>query len=341
MSLLFLQGDLQGGDTKMYSVSTKWRSLIYRPRGTDRYATRLRAVAFLASATLIASAGPCHAVSEETGGDAPSVTGLQYENGILNGGFQDVPLGRALQALAIKTGLEVHLTDEAIGSWPISAEFEQREMAQAIIELLDGFSYALYPNGKTIVVIILSTPPGRPRIALKIAKKLPSVLKPGVETGAPPPGRSDPPQTLDDFRPLTVQEIIPSMEAKAFADQDPAEQQLREQEQNEEILSRALDVLRSEHRQLHVAAMDELAGIKDPRATQALLEAALSRAGVDAEYRFQSVAALSRHAEKLQFADASSVDLLKQLASDSDLSVRSIAREALRQMEQAKSGDER
>jgi hypothetical protein len=75
----------------------------------------------------------------------------------------------------------------------------------------------------------------------------------------------------------------------------------------------------------------------DPRITQVLVEAAST--DLDAKSRAQAVETLWRHVGYLRFADATSVDALKQLAEDSDANVSTIARRALQDMQQYLQGD--
>lgn len=97
-------------------------------------------------------------------------------------------------------------------------------------------------------------------------------------------------------------------------------------------MKRALEVLKSDYKHLYAEAIEQLVGILDPRATQALVEAAST--DTDAKSRAQAVEALWQHAAHLQFADATSVTALKQLAEDSDASVSKVARRALQDMQQ-------
>jgi hypothetical protein len=90
-----------------------------------------------------------------------------------------------------------------------------------------------------------------------------------------------------------------------------------------------LDAVQSGDDARRLQAVNQLVGIEDPRATQVLVEAA-----TDAKLCRQAVGALWRHAADLQFADSASVDALRQFAQDSDGHVSSVAREALRDMEQ-------
>jgi hypothetical protein len=104
------------------------------------------------------------------------------------------------------------------------------------------------------------------------------------------------------------------------------------QEHDKAILKRALDTLSSDYKHLYVEAINQMVGMDNPRATQALVEAAST--GLDAKSRAQAVEALWQHAAHLQFADATSIDALKQFAEDSDANVSKIAHRALQDMQQ-------
>jgi hypothetical protein len=59
------------------------------------------------------------------------------------------------------------------------------------------------------------------------------------------------------------------------------------------------------------------------------VDAVSSNASLDKHARLQVVAAIWRHARDRTFADAVSVNALKQLTEDSDENIRSLARQAL------------
>ena len=90
--------------------------------------------------------------------------------------------------------------------------------------------------------------------------------------------------------------------------------------------------MNSEYLHLHAEAINQLQGIKDPRATQALMEAAST--GMDMNLRAQAVEALRQHVADRQFADAQVVSTLKRLAADSDENISSIAHQALQDVQQ-------
>jgi hypothetical protein len=144
--------------------------------------------------------------------------------------------------------------------------------------------------------------------------------------GQPPKHKDSPPGTLNEFRRMAVEE--PTHDADG-----PPVRPEQDQQFTEALLHRALEALRSEHRNLHAEAIDELGSLQDPRAAHALMEAVTKSAGGDASYRFNAVAALAKYVETARSSDAVAVSFLKMLASDNDSDVRSIAAEVINQIE--------
>lgn len=79
-------------------------------------------------------------------------------------------------------------------------------------------------------------------------------------------------------------------------------------------------------------ALDRLVGNRDPRATQALVQAASEAS--DSHTRAQATEALWHHAADLEFADETSIGALQQLADDANAEVQKTARQALNDMQQ-------
>ncbi|HEV8711768.1 MAG TPA: HEAT repeat domain-containing protein [Candidatus Binatia bacterium] len=244
---------------------------------------------------------------------------LHYDGALISAEIDNVQLGKVLGALGQKTGLQVQLIDPAIANWPVSASMKAAPLDEGIREILDGFSYVFYFANNIPVVIVLSTHPDAARTGFKTAV-----------------GRAEQisPLSLDEFQPLRVEEPSSGSGEEGDQDPDPVVQAAQEYEYNEVLLRRALDALNSKHTHLRAEALDQLADVQDPRATQALVEAASGRTNLDPQYRLQAVTALSRQAFNMNFIDTVSVDALKQLAGDSDENVRGVARQALQDMQQ-------
>jgi HEAT repeat protein len=131
---------------------------------------------------------------------------------------------------------------------------------------------------------------------------------------------------LEEFDPITMEDPFTAGDEgedtdRASSADNPA--------YNDALLQRALNALGSEHKDLYPYAIEQLADLKDPRATQALIDVALNGAEQTPEVRRRAVAALSRPVEQLGSADMASTNALKQLAQDSDQEVRAIASQAL------------
>lgn len=231
---------------------------------------------------------------------------------------QDGSLGRVMEEVAYRTGLHVVLSDPAIVDWPVRARAMGVPLREGIRHILDGFSYALYLDDRHHVLIILSGPP-RPHGRGEFLADVP--IRPNHATVAIP-------TTLDEFRPPFTDEKPGVIETRATQHPGPSDSSPPEREYHREaLLLRALDALESEHKQLHVEAIDQLAGLQDPRATEALIEAASS--GV---HRLQAVGALAQHAAYQQDADVTSLIALEGFAEDNNPDVRDLARQVLAAM---------
>jgi hypothetical protein len=248
---------------------------------------------------------------------------LHYEHGLIDARIDNAPLGEVLRDLALKTGMQIHIADPVIANWPVLASVKGIPLAEGVKRILEGFSYMLYPATNGPVVIVLSTQPDP-------AKTTAAALKPASLAQPHHAISEEAPQSLDEFQPVAVGDAF--FGADGEQELSPEEQLAVVQEYNEALLKRAFDVLKSDYTHLYVEAINQIVGMDDPRATQALVEAVST--GLDAKSRAQAVEALWQHAAHLQFADATSVDALKQLAEDSDANVSKVAHRALQDMQQ-------
>jgi hypothetical protein len=234
--------------------------------------------------------------------------------------------------------MQVTVTDPAIANCSVSCSVDALPLEQAIQTILEGFSYALYRASHTLTLFVLSTRPhltkeaaghGSPPPTLGETRDAPRGCLP------PPPAetaRGGVPQSLDEFRPIVLQDAASDLAAEGDSTGEPSVRAASETEYNDALLRRALDAIDAEDTHLRMEAIDQLAGLEDPRATEMLVQVAFGSGGLDAQSRLQAVGGLVKHAENRQFTDAVSLDALQQLAQDSDENVRSIAQEALRQM---------
>lgn len=274
---------------------------------------------------------PMHSIETraEAKASAPAIA-IRNEQGLLKARIGQVPLGKVLRELAKQTEAHFHPLDPAIVNQPVTAVIDGMPLYEGIRELLKGFSYLIYEDGdsvKGLGIIVLST-------AFRSDGTGPSpggvqhvVRRPVME---PPAEAADPgkPHTLEEFRPIAGEAQDPDL---VRADSDLEIMRAKQQEQEEAFLLRALEVLQSDHKQLHPEAIQQLASIKDPRATQVLIEAA--RDTSDGEIRAQAVESLWLHASELQFADAAANNVLKDLANNEDSPIGQLARHALQEMQ--------
>ena len=241
-----------------------------------------------------------------------------YSEGQVDAQITAMPLRRVLSELSLKTGLQTRISDPQIGDYPITSTLQAVPLTEAITELLDGFSYAMYVEGATLTLSVLSTPPK------------PSAIAPTVSQGAQSPDprpqdtpaderETDGPESLEEFEPITMEEPFTASDEGEDTDTASSDNPAYD----EALLQRALNALASEHKHLHPDAVEQLADLKDPRAAQALIDVALNGAEQTPQIRHRAIAALSRR------ADTASTNALKQLAQDNDQEVRNIAREAL------------
>lgn len=265
---------------------------------------------------------------------SPTPLFLDYSQGHIDARITAMPLRRVLSELSAKTGLQTRVSDPQIGDYPLTSTLQAVPLTEAIAALLDGFSYAMYIEGGTSTLSVLSTPPKPKPSPVSVAR----AISPAASQAALPPDPSPPdtpaderetegPESLEEFEPITMEEE-PFTASEEGEDTDTASS-ADNPAYDEALLQRALDALGSEHQELHPDAIEQLADLKDPRATQALIDAALNGAEHTPELRHKVIAALSQHVEQLGSADTAFADALKQLAQDSDQEVRNIASEAL------------
>lgn len=262
---------------------------------------------------------------------------LDYSQGHIDAQITAMPLRRVLSELSAKTGVQTRVSDPLIGDYPVTSTLQAVPLAEAIAGLLDGFSYAMYVEGTTSTLSVLSTPPKPKRLPILVAR----AISPAASQGALPPDprppdtpaderETDGPGSLEEFEPISMEEPSTASDEAEDADTASSAQQVDNLAYNEALLQRALNALGSEHKDLHPAAIEQLADLKDPRATQALIDVALNGALQTPQVHRRAVAALSQRVETLaSAADTTSANALKQLAQDSDREVRNIATEAL------------
>ncbi|MGH8612202.1 MAG: hypothetical protein ACREYF_09220 [Gammaproteobacteria bacterium] len=240
---------------------------------------------------------------------AASTTPVQYQDGRLSARVENRPLAEVLHALSAVAGARFTLSDPGSGQARVSAAVESVPFVDGVKRILEGFSYAIYPIGrmKLAAVIVLSTPRADRGSGIPGATQQGSA---GVHTAATPG--------------------LAGLVSDVSGEVEQAE--ARDRMEREETLNHAIAALNPEAGKLNQQALDQITGIRDPRATQALAQAASGT--LDSHARAQATEALWHHAADLQFADEATVGVLEQLATDTDARVQKTARQALEDMQQ-------
>jgi len=296
---------------------------------------------------LLASACPVWAEEDvlrvgrfEEASSIGSALRVNAADGVIDARIREITLAQVLRTLETRIGLHSKLHDPSMAGLPISVELRSVPLEQALPVILEGFSYAIYPVDSTLGVSILSTPPkshGKNRQQITVSSEE-SLALPSGEALEPQEGE---PLSLDEFQAIAPEEQSgPSLDASEEGSNNPSSDPESQQRYHEGVVDRALAALASGHHHLKQEAINQLASLEDPRATEALLQAVNGNLGIDPPLRIEAVAALGRNAAEQGLARGEAVDTLQRLAQGSDAELRSIAKEALgnmRQTEQAQS----
>lgn len=288
-------------------------------------------IVFLVHCPFGARAQGLHGRCTQAESPKPTVTpflSVRYAEGSVNIKICNAPLATVLRELTLKTGLRVAFLAPDVAGLPVSASVKAKSLREGIRKILDGYSYVFFSIANTPAIAVLSTPPGLKTTATRLQPELPDKSSLSTENAGPISVVA--PQTLDEFQAIAVEAVfeVPGDEVDPSAQLD--REQAYSQASHQALLNRALAALQSQHTQLYSEALDQLVGIEDVRATNALVERA--RHGLEESLRVQAVGSLSRHAESLKFNDRASVDALKQLTDDSNSNVSNIARRGLEQL---------
>ncbi len=250
---------------------------------------------------LIASACFSTAITEEAWAKdmarkAAATPAIRYEDGALTVRIDKLPLGELLRNLGTVTGARFTLNDPSIARQTVSVSVEAQPYAQGIRQILDGFSYAIYPDE---------------------SRPLPSVmvLSKGGTAHSGIAGAND------DSGVGLRENAADWNEKRATIDDHGFEEQI----------DRALEALAAA-KTIDQDVLEQLVGAQDPRATKVLVQAASDSSRT--ESRAQAVEALWRHADDHAFGDETAVASLEQLAEDADPQVSTIAHQALQDMKQ-------
>ncbi|MGH8532467.1 MAG: hypothetical protein ACREV1_06980 [Gammaproteobacteria bacterium] len=142
------------------------------------------------------------------------------------------------------------------------------------------------------------------------------------------------PRSLDEFEPLAIAE--PARDADEDENGNAPSREIEKQESvyQDAVVRRALEVLRSSRRHLKSEAIKSLSGVLRPEVTQVLIEAASDKLDLTAEARAEAVAALWQSATRPDFPTPTVLSALKHLAEDADPAVSSVAKDAVKDLEQ-------
>ncbi len=233
---------------------------------------------------------------------------MRYGEGGLTVHIHNLSLGELLRKLGMITRARFILNDPSIGSQSVSVSFEAQPYAEAVRLILDGFSYAIYPDDGSPLpaVTVLSTP----RASINTYRNARHTPTATDHNGADDLGTGAMEHQEDGG-------IVPLA--------------LTEEHASEALLNGALEALAAA-KTIDQDVLEQLVGAQDPRATEVLVQAASGSS--DTESRAQAVEALWRHTADHAFGDETAVGSLEQLAEDADPRVSTIAHQALQDMKQ-------
>lgn len=255
----------------------------------------------------------------ETNSPTKNTALFRVENGLVDLKIDKAPLGTILDRFQAEFDLQVKLYDPSLACSLVSIDLKGTRPTDAIKGIMKSISYALYPEGNSLVVIILSDDELSTSAHGNITgKPKPTTYSPSIKASK----ATQEPQSLDEFQPITMGEQ---------ENTDPSEQLKTEQKYQDALVQRALAAIDSGYESLREEAMSELIGVNDPLATETLINA--TRNGTDSISRAHAVDTLRQHLENLQYTDAVSIEALEQLAGDSDQNVSNIALQALQELD--------
>ena len=249
-------------------------------------------------------------------------------DGLIDARIREITLAQLSHVLEEDPGAPNY--DPSMTGMPISVDLPAVAVKHALPAILEGFSYAIYPADGRLAVLILSTPPrsrgkNRPQITASPGESLALTSREALE---PQEGE---PSSLDEFQAIArEEESAPGLDVSEEGHPSgyPSLASESHQRYTEAIVDRALAALASAHHHLKPEAINQLASLEDPKATEALLQAVNGNLDIAASLRVEAVAALGRNAADAEFNN-DAVDTLKLLAQGSDAQLKAIAKEAL------------
>lgn len=270
-------------------------------------------------------------------GEAESQSLFRYKSGLLIGDAKREKLGTVLSALGKATKLKAVLRYKPEADETVSFRVKDKVLAEALKEVLRGYNYIYIPaaadSGELSKLILLG------KVAAEVSEPVlqqVSILEQEEEQSTNSEEvkkkKLAGPWGLNEFRRLK-EFCKPTAEANEYEYGKPKKEELteecrdREMLEREDKLARALAALDTDYRNLKEAALDELKGINDPEATNALLNMALNSS--DKELQQFAADALWQHAADLGFKDADANQALEVLAKKGDSTVKETGQRAL------------
>ncbi len=285
------------------------------------------------------------ASTEDKSSGQPAKLHIDFEDGLITAGIAGASLKEVVELLEEVTGARfVLMGDQSLANEAIFARVDKKPLEKALDQILSNCSYAQVPMVGSDM----------PKVTIFMMKDNDAVAADEVDEAklfSEASMASDPsqaafvPYDLEEYMPLS-EEMPGEYEREQYSKQDWEQNQLqrdeadflsteeqaaREERQQQARLDRALSALDSNYANLRSMAVNELTGVNDERATNALQNLAVSNDASGNEKRM-AAQALWHHAGDLGFSDFTANQALRQLANDDDPSVRGIAERALDDM---------
>jgi hypothetical protein len=295
------------------------------------------------------------ASNEDPFSSHPSRLEVSYENERLTAVIAGASLKEVVQVLGSITGSKfVLIGDQDVADHPIFVQVSDEPFEKALARILHRYSYAIAPmRGSKVLQVTIVLEKGEENMLplTALSSKTSSLTRSQEGTGIPNVtddkkisaksstdynAAASVPHDLDEYMPLPDEAPVkfePDQDAAAEPRLAEARADLEERREQAR-LERSLSALDSQYDHLRSMAVEELVGMKDPRATRALADLAAAGDAVSNDRR-RAALALWHHAADLAFADSAANQALKRLASgsDADPSVKEIAKRALADME--------
>jgi len=261
---------------------------------------------------------------------------FRFKDGLLSGNAQQENLSSVLSELGRIAKLKPVLRYKPTADEGVSFKIKDKLLADVLKEVLRNYNYIYIPASegsdglsKLILLGKMTTPANFsvPNIEQKLIQEQQEETPTNSENVTKK--KLSGPWGLDEFRRLK-EFCKPIAEANEHGNPLATvtdECQELEALEREDKLARALDALDTNHRNLKEAALDELKGINDPEATNALLNMAMNED--DKELQQLAAEALWQHAADLGFNNLEANQALKDLTNADNTFVNDIGQKAV------------